>query len=313
MERFRELLFLKNIKGVGKSTIYKRFWHYLSENGCIDALFESILQNEPQISKEELDKALAVSETIYNKTTEDSSINVITVLDQAYPSCLNDLKERRPLILYTRGDVSALEQRMMAIIGTRKPSEWSRKVEVQLVNKIIQESDFSILSGLAMGCDKIAHETALNANRTTIAVLPSGINVITPASHKDLVARILDQKGCILSEYEPDVEPTKSQFVERDAVVAAFSEISFVVECGIASGTMHTVDSAFKMGRKLACYCPDDKSKGIYDGNTFMVETKGAWAISNTDELLGLLKGAGIRPVTKTTPVQLSITDYISS
>ncbi len=98
--------------------------------------------------------------------------------------------------------------------------------------------------GLALGCDKIAHETAVNLGKKTIGVLPSGVNVITPAANKGLAERIIETGGCLISEYEPDAGVTKATYVERDAVIAALSDATVVIECGVRSGTMHTVDAA---------------------------------------------------------------------
>ena len=94
--------------------------------------------------------------------------------------------DKRPLILYVKGDAKALSAPNIAVVGTRHPSEWSQKVEMRLVKKILELSDRVVVSGLALGCDKIAHETTVLEEKATIAVLPSGVNIITPASHKNL-------------------------------------------------------------------------------------------------------------------------------
>lgn len=104
-----------------------------------------------------------------------------------------------------------------------------------------------------MGCDKIAHETTALAGKKIVAVLPSGVNVITPTSHKKLANSIIETRGCLLSEYEPNANVTRFTYVERDAVIAALSDATMVIECDVKSGTMHTVDAAEQMKRKLAC------------------------------------------------------------
>ena len=91
---------------------------------------------------------------------------------------------RSPLILYVKGNVEALSKPNLAVIGTRKPLDLSKEFEKDLVKSIVDTNDWVIVSGLALGCDKIAHKATVDENKTTIAILPSGVNVITPASNK---------------------------------------------------------------------------------------------------------------------------------
>lgn len=69
---------------------------------------------------------------------------------------------------------------------------------------------------------------------------------------------------------------TRGTFVERDSLIAALSEVTVVAECGVKSGTMHTVDAAVELKRKIACYMPSDLTKGSYEGNLHMIQNLGA-------------------------------------
>ena len=195
------------------------------------------------------------------------------------------MKNKRPLILYAKGNTDILNQPNIAIIGTRKPSQWSQAVEKRLVGKILELSNRVIVSGLALGCDKIGHEVTVENGGSTVAVLPSGVNIITPATHKLLAMDIINSNGCVLSEYEPDVVATKSSYVERDAIVAALSDGTFVIECDVNSGTMQTVEFARKFLRKLACYRCDDPGKGNYAGNKHMLQNMYATDVADTEDL----------------------------
>ena len=271
-----------------------------------------VYDNEPNLTSIDIDNAVSVAKNKYEDVFNDSEISVITIFDEEYPKKLMDLKDKKPLILYVKGDVIALAQPNIAIVGTRKPSEWSMKVETRLVQKIIELSERTIVSGLALGCDKIAHEATVNLGKKTVAVLPSGINVITPVAHKALAESIIKNGGCLVSEYEPSAKVTKSTYVERDAVIAALSDATMVVECGIKSGTMHTVDAAEQMKRKLACYYIDDKTKGTYDGNGFMIKEKGAHKISDTNDLVPFLEEIKKKETDEEPKAQqMSITDFL--
>lgn len=285
MEKFRELLFLKNLKGIGKKKIYTKYWDVLKTVQDIEELKNIVRHKETKLSKADIEDGLLKSEKIYNSVINDKDIDIITVFDKDYPLKLNVMENNRPLILYAKGDINALKKENISIIGTRNPSEWSVKVERNLVQAILQVYDRAVVSGLALGCDTIAHETTVKQQRTTIAVLPSGVRMITPAVNKKLAEEIINNKGCLISEYEPDVKAYKSYYVERDAIVAAISDINFVVECDVKSGTMHTVDAAKRYMKRLGCYIPSDMSKGKYAGNDYMIKNKGALKVSDTDDL----------------------------
>ena len=138
------------------------------------------------------------------------------------------MAEKSRIVLYIKGNAKALTNPNIAVV----------------------------VSGLALGCDKIAHEATVDEGKATIAVLSSGVNIVTPASHKNLAKSILATGGCLISEYETNVKANRSYFVERDAIVAALSDVTFVVECDVKSGTMHTVDAASEYKRRLSCYYP---------------------------------------------------------
>jgi len=296
MNKLFELSFLKQLKGMGNATINKTYIAPLVQGQGIDELIEIIKEKSPRITKENIDSAKAAAYDQYNSFLADNGISVVTIFDDDYPAGLHDLQDKKPLILYVKGNKTALCHDAVAVIGTRKPSKWSECAEKGLVQTLTEISDYTIISGLALGCDKIAHQTALDYHAETVAVLPSGINVITPAQHKKLASDIITSGGCLVSEYLPDSKATRNTYIERDFVIAALTKATIVIECGVKSGTMHTVDAAQQMNRKLACYYPNDISKGDYEGNTFMHQEKGAVKLYGTAELNKFLKNMKIKP-----------------
>ncbi len=103
--------------------------------------------NEPNLAPEDIERAVSVAKKKYDNIVNDYEINVITIFDDGYPKKFMDLKDKKPLVLYAKGDVTALTQPNIAIVGTRKPLEWSMKVESRLVQKIIELSGRIIVSG----------------------------------------------------------------------------------------------------------------------------------------------------------------------
>ena len=157
-----------------------------------------------------------------------------------------------------------LDKPNLSFIGTRNPSHHSEFFENMIIKEILDTSERVIVSGLALGCDKIAHQTTVEENKHTIAVLPSGVDVIKPAKHKKLAEDIIKTGGCLVSEYEPNKTPYKQEYIDRDKIVAAISDAIFVVECGVKSGTMHTVKFADKYQKPIFSYLPDKRDEGIF-------------------------------------------------
>lgn len=266
MNKFKELLFLKSLKRVGKATIYNKYWDIL--NGCnsFDDLVSKI-SKDSKFTKDDIDKAVGNAQKLYDNVNNDNEIQVITVFDDNYPKKLMLMQNKRPLILHVKGNVDLLSKENIAFIGTRNPSNESENFEKKLVKNIVNDSERVIVSGLALGCDKIAHQATVDENKSTIAILPSGINVITPASNKKLAEDILKTGGCLISEYEPNAKAFKGTYLERDKLVAAFSDAVFVVECGLNSGTMHTVEAAQKYNKNIFTFIPEFIPEGEYEGN----------------------------------------------
>lgn len=286
MEKFKEILFLKSLKRVGKATIYGKYWEILDNSNDLDELISNIQKVESKFSEDDLQKAKFLVEESYNYII-NSDINVITVFDDNYPKKLEVMGNKRPLILYIKGNLEALFKPNIAVIGTRKPSNLSQEFENEVIKEIVNNSNRVVVSGLALGCDKIAHQTTVDENKQTIAILPSGVDVIKPAKHKKLAEQIIETGGCLVSEYEPNKSAFKSTYVERDQIVAAFSDATFVVECGIKSGTMHAVNAAKKFNKQIFSYLPNDINAKSYEGNKYILENNyNAIPVDSISELL---------------------------
>lgn len=161
--------------------------------------------------------------------------------------------------LYYKGNIDLLDYDSIGVVGTRKPSkesvEWTKKE----VAKLAQEK--VIISGLALGIDKIAHQTAIDSNGFTIAILPSGFNNIYPLMHKKLVTDILKNDGLILTKYEPHKKANRYKFIQRDKLIAELSDELLVPQFKVKSGTMHTVRFARALNKNLYIQNAD------YEGN----------------------------------------------
>lgn len=285
MKNLKELLFLKGIKGVGKVRIQKRYLPYLMEGTDLHELCETVAREEKNLSDQDLSIALHKAEMLSDQIVHDSSVHVITMFDEDYPSRLHVMGDKKPLILYVKGNADALKADAIAFVGTRNPSTWTQLVEKRLVSAVLNHHDVTVVSGLALGCDGIAHQTTLTTGHKTVAVLPCGVHHVVPASHVDLAEKIIESGGCLVSEYEPDAYATKSWFVERDSLIAAMADATVIMECGVKSGTMHAANAALKFQRPVGCYLPDKPDRGDYSGNLFLIAEKNASALRNQADL----------------------------
>lgn len=292
MNKLKEILLLKSIHRVGKASIYNKYFEILCQSDNMDSLIEFLL-SQGFFTEDVLKAAQENAEKIYEKITSVNGSSIITLFDDDFPAKLRVMDRRCPLFLFVKGNKGLLKNHGIAVIGTRKPSEWSKGVEHNLTSKIIELSDKTIISGLAHGCDRIAHESALKYNGKTIAVLPTGTENIYPSDNIPLAENILENDGCILSEYMPNARCYNNTFIERDGVIAALSDAVIAIECAVHSGTMHTVDYALEYGTRIGCYKPDALSitKGDYSGNEYMITKKNAIPLSNTNDLTAFLHG----------------------
>lgn len=286
-----ELLFLKELKGMGNATINKDYANIISFKNDPEEFFSFMLKNSKKYSRFELELAMENAKRSINYLEGLKDTKVITIFDDMYPKKLASLGNKKPVVLYLRGNIDLLNSDSIAVVGTREPSEHTKNMEEQFVKRLVTYHNVTVVSGLALGCDKIAHEVTLNNNGYTIAVLPGGFNKITPKSNKELAERILSNKGLLMTEYAPDSDVSKYTYVERDAVIAAMSNGTLVMQCGVKSGTMHTVDAAYKMKRRIACYAGLINAD-IFDGNKEMINSKDSSGIESETDLEEFVKKA---------------------
>lgn len=168
-----------------------------------------------------------------------------------YPEKLKDLNDR-PYWIFAQGDTSLLSKKCVGVVGTRNPTALGLYLTQAVVSQFIA-SDCITVSGLAYGIDQAAHEASILFKIPTIAVLGTGLNSNYPRSSVELREGIVDNGGLILTEYLPDQKPTQENFVRRNRIQAALSDILIPVEWNLKSGTSHTVRNAAQLKRTILC------------------------------------------------------------
>jgi len=179
-----------------------------------------------------------------------SGVIVVTLADEAYPTRLRRI-ELPPPVLFVRGEVEALDRaRAIAVVGTRRPTEAGRSLAGQIADAVAGLGA-TVISGLAVGIDAAAHESAVRAGRPTVAVIGGGHERLYPAANRGLAASIVGGGGVVVSEFAPDTEPSRGTFPRRNRIISGLADATVVVEAGSRSGALTTAAWALEQGRGL--------------------------------------------------------------
>ena len=176
-------------------------------------------------------------------------IEFIHCKDINYPVMLTQVYDC-PYALFARGNSAILNSPSVAIVGTRKASMSGLKAAFNF-SKDLVVSGYTVVSGLAMGIDAAAHSGALSASGKTVAVLACGLDNLYPAVNKKLASSIIQNGGCIVSEYSPGEPPLKWRFPARNRIISGLSEAVVVMESPVKSGALITADFALEQNRDL--------------------------------------------------------------
>nr|BCX00359.1 MAG: DNA processing protein DprA [Bacteroidota bacterium] len=168
--------------------------------------------------------------------------------DPDYPELLR-VWEEAPPFLFVRGGLDPRDRDAVAIVGTRRPTEYGLRMAEELAGELAR-AGIVVVSGLAYGIDAAAHRAALQAGGRTLAVLGSGVNVIYPAAHVRL-AQEISQQGALLSEFPLGTRPEAAHFPQRNRTIAALSLGVIVVESRETGGGMITAWWALELNREV--------------------------------------------------------------
>ena len=209
-------------------------------------------------------------------------MKILKKYDKNYPRRLMDIKDP-PEVLYVEGDDELLNKNIIAIVGTRKPTEYGRKVAKEFATKL-SENNICVVSGLAEGIDTYAHLGAKNKKGKTIAVLGCGFHHVYPKQNINLYNEILEEGGCVISEYHPDEKPKSENFPIRNRIISGLSMGVLIVEARYRSGSAITARYAKSQGKKVYCIPRNLDSKNSSGINEILRD--GAKLITTPKELI---------------------------
>ncbi|MNO37643.1 hypothetical protein D3C76_277280 [compost metagenome] len=196
---------------------------------------------------------------------EESTVNMITIFDADYPDLLKETVQP-PWILYYRGRLELLTTPGVAMVGTRVPTAYGRKVG-EILTKELSAAGLTVVSGLAKGIDSVCHEAALKSGGGTIAVVATGLDRVYPPENKEL-ERLISRDGLVLTEYPLGTKSHPGLFPQRNRIIAGLTYGTVVVEADSRSGSLITADAALEVGRDVFAVpgpITSPKSRGALD------------------------------------------------
>lgn len=209
-------------------------------------------------------------------------MKVINIESKEYPPKLLKIKNP-PQKLYVEGNQKLLYNKSLAIVGSRNCSEYGIKHTKEFA-KTIAGNNITIVSGLAIGIDAIAHNTAKEYIGNTIAVVGCGLNHIYPEENKELFKQILEKGGCIISEYKPNEEVDMHNFPKRNRIISGISDAILVIEAIKRSGS--TITGRYGLEERKSVFClPRDIGNTKGAGTNELIK-KGAKLVTSPEDIL---------------------------
>jgi DNA processing protein len=193
-----------------------------------------------------------------------------------------------PAALRARGRWPLPPGPKVAIVGARRPTPYGEAVAERLATDLAH-AGVIVVSGLALGVDAAAHEGALLADGCTVAVLGTGVDVVYPAAHASLAARIVEGGGALVSQFPDGTTPRREHFPRRNWTMAGLSDLVVVVEAGEGSGALITADAALAQGRPVMAV-PGSVFSPLSVGSHQLLRD-GAGLVQNARDVLAELSG----------------------
>lgn len=218
------------------------------------------------------------------KIFEKESIQTCSLADAVYPSILKQIA-KPPEALYYKGSLPKEDEFTIAVVGTRKHTHYAARVTEKLIPQLVR-AGASIVSGLALGVDTLAHRATLDAGGKTYAVLGGGIDKKTlyPHTNLSLAESIIKSGGGIISEYPPEFSPTRYTFPARNRIVAGLARSVLVIEAPEKSGALITAYSALDEGRDVFAI-PGDITRPESAGCNALIK-RGAKPVLRVEDIL---------------------------
>lgn len=301
-ENALNILTAKTFKGIGDAWINKNLHNPLPFEQIVELLKED-RKCKDNVNEEIFLDIRKNLESILNDKLGNVCDGITAIGDDNFPKYRGNVKDsERPNVLFYRGalDLLSLKNPNIAVIGVLTPDIETEKDERKIVDALVQRNAV-IVSGLALGCDTIAHEQALQSNGVTVAILPSPLNKIIPKENQDLAEDIVAKGGLLITEYynpATSAQENASRFVKRDRLQALFSDTvllsaSYTIDSKdhnnpqnkLDSGSRHALEKAEEYGLQQAVIYNDKYvNNPKYDLNRLIIQKNKSTIVLNPDD-----------------------------
>ena len=226
---------------------------------------------------------------------ERGGVRIFSRFDEGYPEILRHIYDP-PLVLYVRGNLPAFDEKAVAVIGSRRVSRYGEEMTAMLAREAAA-AGFTVVSGLAMGVDSIAHRAVVQASGVTVGVIGAGLLHLHPKENIPLAREIIETGGAVMTEFPFDFPVSRQNFPRRNRIVAGLCKGTIVVEAGIDSGALITARLALESGRDVFAVpgrVDNPQARGCHK-----LIKEGAALIENFDDVLtawnyGFLPGLAV-------------------
>ncbi|MCP3676755.1 MAG: DNA-protecting protein DprA [Deltaproteobacteria bacterium] len=225
---------------------------------------------------------------------EREGVRVVTMADSEYPDLLKATHDPPPFF-YAKGDLNLLSSQAVAVVGTRHPTHYGRRMS-ETLGRDLALAGVTVVSGMARGCDAAAHRGALSAKGKTVAVLGTGINLVYPRENRRLYEEI-GARGLLVSEFSMNTPPHHSNFPQRNRIISGLSLGVVVIEAPLRSGAIITANCALDCGREV--FALPGEVTSVKSGGTNRLIRDGAMVVESCRDIvetLSLVAHSGSTP-----------------
>ncbi len=239
---------------------------------------------------------LAQAEDELEKIRETKDLKIITIMDKDYPEILKNIFDP-PILLYVKGNIDSLNAPAISIVGSRFCTRYGCEIAFNLSYELATMG-FTIISGMAIGIDKCAHQGAIKANGNTVAVLGSGVHYIYPQENRNLYYEII-KNGAVISEFPLYAKPERYNFPRRNRIISGLSLGTVVVEARLRSGALITASFATEQGREVFAI-PGPLNNETSKGTNRLIKN-GAKLVQTVDDILEEINISQLKEIKKKT------------
>lgn len=300
-------LALTFIPGVGDITQRNLIRHFGSARAVIDSS-AGLLQEVNGIGKKIAAQILDGKAKAYERAEQEIAfakkhqIHILCMADAAYPQRLKECYDA-PAVLYYRGNADLNARRMVSVVGTRHATGYGRELCERLVEDLAPYG-VTVVSGLAYGIDTLAHKSSVQHGLPTVGVMGHGLDQIYPSQNRNLAVSML-RNGGLLSEFPSGTTPERTNFPQRNRIIAGMADITVVVEAAVRGGALITAELANNYNRDVCAY-PGNVHLPFSSGCNLLIKSHRANLITCAKDLAYLMDWQPIEKVVETPPLALS-------